>query len=154
MKNCRVCQNELTDNNWVKSLKEKNSAICKSCHLKKNQEWRSLNPNKSSEYSRKNYLKNKQAFNDRSNKHRRKLRLETLEKYGGKCVNCGIDDKDVLDIDHIFNDGSLDRKNNLFAYNLYRELKKKGFPKDRYQILCKNCNWKKELQRRKSITNF
>jgi len=149
MKNCRVCNTELTTENWAKSLETKNSCICKSCHLSKNKEWRKLNPSKGNEYARVNYAKNKQAFNARSTNHRRKLRIITILEYGGKCNHCGIEDLDVLDIDHIFNDGAADRKKNLFAYNLYRHLKKNGFPKDRHQVLCKNCNWKKELARRK-----
>lgn len=147
--NCRCCKIELTIDNWANSLKKKNSTICKKCHLDKNREWRKKNREKSNEYGRMNYKKNKSAFHERVKKHRKKIRIEILSEYGGKCIKCGINDLDVLDIDHIYNDGAEDRKKNLFAYNLYRELKKQGYPKDRHQILCKNCNWKKEIERRK-----
>ena len=117
MKNCRVCSQELTKLNWAPSLEAKNCVICKSCHLEKNRKWRLLNPTKSNEYGRKNYAKNKKEFHARSNRHRQKLRIETILEYGGKCNSCGISDIEVLDIDHIFNDGASDRKKNLFAYN-------------------------------------
>ena len=148
--NCRVCGVELTDENWFPSLKKKNCVICKKCQNNECQKWRQNNRQRANQLARKWYRNNPGHYHGVTTKHRRKLRIETLIEYGGKCVKCGIDDLDVLDIDHVYNDGAKDRKKNLFAYNLYRELKKKGYPKDRYQILCKNCNWKKEIERRRN----
>ena len=132
------------------SLKKKNCVICRECSNANGRIWRSENKSKAKEYSRKWYRANPGHYHGVTTKHRRKLRIETLAEYGGQCVKCGISDTDVLDIDHIYNDGAKDRKKNLFAYNLYRELKKLGFPKDRHQVLCKNCNWKKEILRRRN----
>lgn len=150
MKQCRVCNTELTDENWMPSLKAKNCVICRGCNNEKGRQWRAKNNDKAKSYSRKWYYANPKKNHDTTTKHRRKLRIETLIEYGGKCERCGIDDLDVLDIDHIYNDGAIDRKKNLFAYNLYRELKKQGYPKERHQVLCKNCNWKKEIERRRN----
>jgi hypothetical protein len=149
MKNCRVCESELTEANWMPSLQKRNSAICRPCHNKKGNKWRADNPEQAKALSRKWYHKQPKRSHEVTSKHRRKLRTETIIEYGGKCAKCGIDDHDVLDVDHIFNDGAIDRKKHLFAYNLYRELKRLGYPKDRHQLLCKNCNWKKELERRR-----
>lgn len=150
MKTCRICSVILTDENWMPSLKKKNCVICRPCNNEKGKRWRQENKEKAKEYSRRWYRANPGHYHGVTTKHRRKLRIQTLIEYGGKCVRCSIDDMDVLDIDHIYNDGAKDRKKNLFAYNLYRELKKQGYPKDRHQILCKNCNWKKEIERRRS----
>lgn len=69
--------------------------------------------------------------------------------YGGKCAHCGINDQVVLDIDHIDNNGSIHRKQGIHGWQLYRLLKRQGWPKDNYQLLCKNCNWRKEILRRR-----
>jgi hypothetical protein len=151
MSSCKKCQVELSEVNWVKSLRDKNCQICKSCHLEKGREWRRTNKEKSNSYSTKAYYKDPKAHHKRVRVTRARVRLQTVVAYGGKCNHCGISDIDVLDLDHIENDGAKERKENLFAYNLYRKLKKEGFPTGRYQILCKNCNWKKELLRRRVL---
>lgn len=84
------------------------------------------------------------------NKHYAKLRLEVLTYYSNSllcCAHCGLDDLDVLCIDHIDGGGNqhtqkLRKEGKLF----YRWLKNEGFP-DGYQVLCANCNMKKEKER-------
>lgn len=74
-------------------------------------------------------------------RHRAKLRQEVIEAYGGKCVCCGIDDWRFLSIDHTNNDGASHRKDKRFrGPSIYGWLKANGFPKDRFQVLCYNCN--------------
>jgi hypothetical protein len=142
---CRKCGIKLDEENWAKSLKKKNSKICKSCSNDLGREWRKLNREKVNEYSLNAYYRNPKNHHKSVNKSRVKLRHEMIKEYGGCCLSCGISDIDVLDIDHIENNGAEDRKNNLYGYNLYRKLKKEGWPKDNFQVLCKNCNWKKHL---------
>lgn len=151
MKNCRVCNTELTVENWATSLMKKNSKICKSCHLENGRKWRNENPDKANALARKHYHISPRKHMDSCNKSRVKVRIDMIIEYGGKCSSCGIDDFEVLDIDHIKNNGASHRRNGLFGYNLYRFLKKHRWPKDDYQLLCKNCNWKKELKRRKNL---
>lgn len=67
--------------------------------------------------------------------------------YGGKCVCCGESNPDFLTIDHILNDGAEERKkfNGYNGQSTYSALIKSGFPKDRYQLLCWNCNMGKRI---------
>jgi transposase-like protein len=146
MKKCRVCEIELTDDNWMPSLKAKNSVVCRTCSNIKSTEWRNKNRELYNKQSRIRYFKNPQKFHAVVNKARKQVRIDMLIAYGGKCCSCSIDDFEVLDIDHIDNSGAKDRKNNLWGYNLYRHLKKLGWPKENFQLLCKNCNWKKHLR--------
>lgn len=60
------------------------------------------------------------------------------------CANCGIDDVDVLCIDHINDDGAEHRKHVGSGKALHYWLKREGYPLG-YQVLCRNCNWKKHL---------
>ena len=72
----------------------------------------------------------------------RKKRLEIINKLGGRCNLCGERDPIVLDFDHINDDGAIDKKLNK------RNLQSIDKRLERYQVLCKNCNWRKEYWRR------
>jgi hypothetical protein len=65
-----------------------------------------------------------------------------LEHFGGKCMCCGEDHPYFLTLDHVQNDGASYRVD----YNeqqIYRLARKEGWPKDRFQLLCMNCNFAK-----------
>jgi 5-methylcytosine-specific restriction endonuclease McrA len=84
--------------------------------------------------------------------HRAKIRSEVIQRYGGRCVSCGETDAIVLVIDHVNDDGSAIKKpNGRRKYGgsiLYALMKKEGWPSDKYQLLCCNCNIRKEFLRR------
>ena len=63
--------------------------------------------------------------------------------YGGVCLCCGEEEKTFLQLDHINNDGHLDRRVHKTSCKLFARLKAAGWPKDRYQLLCANCNFGK-----------
>jgi hypothetical protein len=62
--------------------------------------------------------------------------------YGGCCSRCGLSDLDVLNIDHVNDDGRKHRA--LAGSRLYRWIKRNHFPSD-LQVLCANCNLKKRI---------
>ena len=80
-----------------------------------------------------------------STEYRAALRSEMIEAYGGSCSCCGEIQPKFLQLDHIENDGHLDRKIHRTSTKLFAHLKKAGWPKDRYQLLCANCNFGKLL---------
>lgn len=73
------------------------------------------------------------------------LRSEVVAAYGGKCACCGESEPKFLQIDHIHNDGAEDRAGGLVTISLYRWLKRHGYPKDRFRLLCANCNLGRHL---------
>ena len=73
----------------------------------------------------------------------RKLRSDVLSNYGGKCACCGESEFDFLQIDHVNGGGNVHRKT-VSTRQIYQFLRKNGYPKDDYQLLCANCNMAKE----------
>lgn len=67
----------------------------------------------------------------------RRLKIEVITAYGGKCACCGVAELAFLTIDHIKGGGGRHRR---MIGNLYRWLKRHGFPKGDFQCLCFNCN--------------
>lgn len=63
---------------------------------------------------------------------------------------CEIDDIDVLTIDHINNDGHKHRE--LVGVKMYRWLVQNNFPEG-FQVLCANCNLKKEIVRKRNANS-
>lgn len=79
------------------------------------------------------------------------VRIAEAHKYvvfllGGRCVKCGYKGE-ALDIDHIRNNGRKER--DLPGYTVFRQLRRILKGSEEYQLLCRNCNWEKEVARRK-----
>lgn len=80
-----------------------------------------------------------------------RLKQEVLSHYSISppvCAHCRITDIDVLCIDHIANDGAEHRRiiGHNYGANFYRWLKKNNYPGG-FQVLCRNCNWKKRIKK-------
>jgi hypothetical protein len=69
-------------------------------------------------YAREYYKKNKNYIDKRSAKYRVKIKLKLLEKLGDRCKKCGDGNLFHLQIDHINNDGNLDRKYNTNKFRI------------------------------------
>lgn len=75
--------------------------------------------------------------------YRARLRAEMLAAYGSVCNCCGEATTQFLQLDHVENDGHLDRKEHKTSNKLFAFLRGLGWPKGRYQLLCANCNFGK-----------
>lgn len=115
---CKTCKQDKTIKNFKRSIHKKDGFEnhCKEC----------LKPIKQ--------LKNKEA--------RWNLRKQVLLAYGAKCICCGESELKFLAIDHIHNDGAKERKT-VCSRDMLKFLIKNNYPKDRYQLLCHNCNMAK-----------
>ncbi len=74
--------------------------------------------------------------------HRNAHRLAVLQHYSNgkiECAVCGFSDKRALQIDHINNDGNMDRRLHGSGLQFYRWLLFNNYPAG-YQVLCANCN--------------
>lgn len=96
----------------------------------------------------------KRCHTENTKLSRRKLRADLIAGYGGVCACCGESRPEFLQLDHIHNDGAEERrslmkpgsKSNLPAFmGLYRKLRRLGYPRNRHQLLCANCNFAKGI---------
>lgn len=134
---------------------------CKVCINNKAKERRARDPEKYRELQRKYQRENRKRYRQYCNDWRERnlekakasgwmsherSKLRCLEHYGGACVFCGAEDPDILCFDHINDDGAK-RRGEHGACGVDMITKEK-YPED-IQVLCANCNLKKEMRRRR-----
>lgn len=119
IKYCRKCKIQLDKDNWKSSAAKRKDYICKPC------------------------------LAIQHNIQKQILKQKVIDEYGGKCTCCGEDNSIFLSIDHIDDSGSKHRKSlslcNPTGNTFYRWLRKQGYPKENYQLLCFNCNFAKHV---------
>lgn len=91
---------------------------------------------------------------DGRKKYQQRVKIEVFSYYSNgtpECAHCGITDIDILCIDHINGGGNTHKKSlgEGGRRNFYWWLRREGFPEG-YQVLCRNCNWKKRIQQREN----
>jgi hypothetical protein len=143
LERCYTCKVLLDDRNWLPSAKKRGSRICRQCKAAK---LIKIKDDVNNDPIRKaNQLSVRQIC-------RLKTRFETMLAYGNKCANCNEDKILFLTIDHINNNGHLDKEEiGGGGVDLYGYLRRLGYPGKgtQIQILCHNCNGAKERKLRK-----
>lgn len=124
-------------------------------HLAKCREWQERNRERSRKAHAKYYqenkdwlrlknkewiAKNKDRYTAAVRAYRLSIRIGTLAAYGNKCACCGESEKNFLTIDHIDGKGHEHRKLVGSGHKMYCWLRRNGYPKDNYRLLCWNCN--------------
>ena len=107
-----------------------------------------MTPEEKKAYNAKYQRENRKRYPERYRKYKETERLILKGKVdallGVICKKCGFDDIRALNIDHVFNDGAIERRtrNNGIReggsrHSLYREVIRSH---ERYQRLCCNCD--------------
>jgi predicted restriction endonuclease len=70
------------------------------------------------------------------------IRKEVIAAYGSKCScpGCDVNYEEFMTIDHINGRSNVAHRKNLAGDKLYWWLKKNGFPKEDFRLMCFNCN--------------
>lgn len=123
--------------------------------------WRKANRDKIQEYRKKEYerikadpvLLAKKLANGRRNavryrergsaySYRRVIRSQMIQAYGGKCECCGETTPEFLSIDHMKGQSHAHYSNCPYrgGHQLHAWLRRNGWPKDGWRLLCHNCN--------------
>jgi len=85
----------------------------------------------------------KSAMNEKTKERYAELKIRVYELYGSECNHCGESDPMVLSLDHIKPVG---KKRLLTPVLFPRILNDPDAEKHKYQLLCRNCNWRKMIQ--------
>ena len=93
-------------------------------------------------YQRQWRNNNKESVSKIARKSIRRLKLDMIEAYGNVCECCGENIPEFLALDHINGGGTKERNriSNSSGSGFYRKMKKRGWPKNGYRLLCHNCN--------------
>lgn len=111
--------------------------------LEKRREYREANKSLLKEKSAQYRIKNLDTILARQKRWAVALKNEMIAAYGGKCQCPGCDENrfEFMTLDHkIPGESKKDKKKHSCSKSLYMGLKRRGWPKDNYQLLCWNCN--------------
>jgi hypothetical protein len=153
-KRCPQCEQwkPFTSEFFPNSGKRGLSPICKPCHVavgRRNELKRREDPEyfekqralwrRQQQFAR---LKNPKRQQDIKWRSALKLRAEMVAAYGGKCSCCGETELVFLTLEHINGDGAYHREllRTLGGYKVWADLRRRGWPKDGFTILCWNCH--------------
>lgn len=89
---------------------------------------------------KKDYEENREEILAKHKEGRWGDRLKLIDAYGGKCECCGETLPEFLTVDHIGGGGGEHRRQVGGTNAVIREIASQGYPRDRYRLLCYNCN--------------
>lgn len=125
---CKLCRIKMKTTNKIRYDRLIKDGLCTTCGRRKT-------------FGKKLCPKCSLLQQQKNTEATRRLKVEVIQEYGGKCVCCSESHFEFLQIDHIHGNGRAHRKK--IRGNIYSWLKRNGFPKDRFQLLCSNCNFSK-----------
>jgi hypothetical protein len=112
--------------------------------LKRQKMRRILKQEEIKKYHKEYSLKNQEKLRIKSRNYYRNLKIRAINILGGKCEFCGDTNLNHLSIDHIKEDGFLDRQAGLSTDKLFLAIVNNTLPKDRFlnlRVLCYNHNY-------------
>lgn len=136
-----------TQNKWkrrnpdkVKADKRKWNVVHAVAHRADARRWALEHPEEKKAISRRCYYKNRERFLANAKARTKKLRLEIITSLGGACACCGDTTFEFLTIDHI-NGGGKQHRRQYSGNSVYVIIRREGYPKDKYRVLCMDCNF-------------
>lgn len=85
------------------------------------------------------YVKHKKWHQDYGANNRQRLKKSVLDSLGGHCFCCGETDMAFLTVEHLLKDGAKHRRE--VKSRVYVDILRRGSPRDKYAVLCMNCNF-------------
>jgi hypothetical protein len=141
-----VLDNKLKVKQYQKEYRLKN----KEKEAQRVKKWILNNPEKHTQYNKEYNLKHREKHHVQMSKIVKTRKQTVLSLCGGAiCRHCGATNINFLCLDHINNDGTLDRKKHGAGHNMYRAIINGKIDTKKMQVLCYNCNQKKEMNRKR-----
>ena len=111
--------------------------MCSTCY---HRAWNKSHPQARKDHGKSYYQKHRKDFLTRTAARNKARRIKMLDDLGGKCACCGERNKIFLCLDHIKGGGRREHSRKGGAQGVWKRAIKDGLPKDRYRVLCWNCN--------------
>lgn len=149
---CSSCKEQKPYSEYYANPKTSNGreGRCKACHRARSAKYAAENPTSPqvrTQRARAYMAKDPDRWRAyQAQWHRnelRKLREFAIDFYGGICTCCGEKQLEFLCIDHINGGGNEHRRT--MKTDIYRWLKRQGYPVGDFQVLCHNCNFGKAV---------
>lgn len=146
-KNCPKCNTKKPAEEFGKDTTNPTGlkTYCTPCTKIYNKQWRDNNPDWKN-YRREHRKENVISIRAMDTRRNEKAKREFITAYRGICICCGENNQAFLSLDHKDGLGKEHRKELTgnkrggSSSRMYSILKKLGWPKDNYQLLCFNCN--------------
>jgi hypothetical protein len=137
---CNKCQQDkkLDEMKRDRSLTNGVAGRCKDCSAQASRAWYQANLDQARESARHRRSLAPDKFRMAAGLSNQRLREKVVTLLGSRCSKCGLTDKRVLQVDHIFGGGNDERKRLGPRGTYHRVLETSG---EGYQLLCANCNW-------------
>lgn len=134
---CRVCGGDRFYSFLSKTHANGVRYRCVACTRRAALKWAKLHPEVHQKARRKWIDNNRNYWKRRS----WALKLEVFCGLGGSCVCCSESDLRFLTVDHL-NRGGAEHRREVGADTdkVYADIKRQGYPRDKFRILCWNCH--------------
>jgi hypothetical protein len=132
MKTCSKCKQEKLLDRFSRSKRHSDGCMawCKDCCAEYQKNYRPVY-----------YAANKENCDNNTKHSNRRLRAEIIDGLGAVCSCCGETRRNFLSLEHINGGGHKHRQSHKYNQrSLYKEIIREGFPRDKYTLLCFNCN--------------
>lgn len=112
---------------------------CNPCNALHSREYRKKNKVRVAEIQKRSKEKYKSKTSQHAKEYQKRLREKVFAVFGNKCACCGETNKEFLCLDHKLGGGCQEAKK-LGTRGVFVRVLREGFPREKYQILCHNCN--------------
>jgi|DEB3_MinimDraft_2_1074329.scaffolds.fasta_scaffold39701_1 hypothetical protein len=137
---CKRCTTEKATTDFYFHKKSGYDSTCKTCRIQQEHNRYFADPVAARAKMKAHRLANYETIIAKEQAVTAKLKAQLLDGLGRVCACCGEMNTKFLTLDHIHNDGHEHRKRRSSTLSRWRDVIAEGFPRDRYQILCFNCN--------------
>lgn len=105
-------------------------------------DWRKANPEGVKAQKHRHTMKYLDKSLARVHAWKKSEKQRFVDAYGGVCSCCGESEIRFLTCEHLIaGQGIAQRKTEIHGPNLYKQIRMEGYPKDKYTVLCMNCNF-------------
>lgn len=129
----------------VKQEKEDGIFVSRVRLARLTEEDQELRRQQTKEYQKEYRKKNQTTICKQRQDYMERIKKEGIEQYGGKCSceGCNEGRYEFLTLEHI--NGRKDEEKRTTGKKAWQRLKRLGWPKDNYTVLCFNCNCAKGI---------